>query len=343
MEAARVCEGLQRFISRNFGGAEVRVENAVRLTGGASRETWSFDADIGAGAAAQRLEGILRMDTEGGSGVSPMPGRELEFESFRAAWEAGVVVPEPLWDGDKTFGSRFFVMRRVAGETLGGRLIRGDQSARARSELPTQLAQSLARIHQLTPAAAPALAGLPSPAAGASPARTEVENFERSYRQASPDPHPTFELAFRWLYAHLPPAMDRVLVHGDFRLGNFIFGEEGLRGILDWELAHWGDPMEDLGLFAVRSWRFGGRQAVAGIGARGDFYRAYEAAGGWPVDEERVRFWELFGNLRWGIITITQAAAYLSGRSRSVELASIGRRTAETEWELLNLLPGKAD
>ena len=126
-------------------------------------------------------------------------------------------------------------------------------------------------------------------------------------------------------------------------LGNFIFGEEGLRGVIDWELAHWGDPMEDIGWLAVKSWRFGGKQPMAGIGDREAFYRDYEAAGGFPVDRERVRFWELFGNLRWGVITITQAITYLSGRSKSVELASIGRRTAETEWELLNLLEGTGD
>jgi len=115
-------------------------------------------------------------------------------------------------------------------------------------------------------------------------------------------------------------------VHGDYRLGNFIFGEEGLRAVIDWELAHWGDPMEDLGWLGVRSWRFGGKQPMAGVGERARFFAAYETAGGCPVDRERVRFWELYGNLRWGVITITQVANYLAGRSRSVELASIGRR-----------------
>ncbi|MDP3767077.1 MAG: phosphotransferase, partial [Dehalococcoidia bacterium] len=123
------------------------------------------------------------------------------------------------------------------------------------------------------------------------------------------------------------------------RIGNVIFGPEGARAVLDWELAHAGDPMEDLGWIAVRSWRFGNDDLpVGGIGTREEFYRAYEDASGGPVEPEHVRFWEAFGNLRWGISCIIQAKGYLDGHSPSVELAAIGRRIAETEWELLNIL-----
>ena len=130
-------------------------------------------------------------------------------------------------------------------------------------------------------------------------------------------------------------------MHGDYRMGNVICGPEGVRAILDWELAHIGDPMEDLGWISVRSWRFGNDHLpVGGVGTRGEFFEAYEKAGGFPVDEERVRFWEAFGNLRWGIICLSQARTYFDGHSPSVDLASIGRRTAETEWELLGLMEG---
>jgi aminoglycoside phosphotransferase (APT) family kinase protein len=131
---------------------------------------------------------------------------------------------------------------------------------------------------------------------------------------------------------------ERRLVHGDYRIGNVIFGPEGARSILDWELAHIGDPMEDIGWLCVRSWRFGGDKPVGGIGDRVAFYAAYEAAGGAQVDPERVRYWETFGNLRWGVTCIVQVKQYLAGASGSIELASIGRRVAETEWELLRLM-----
>jgi aminoglycoside phosphotransferase (APT) family kinase protein len=332
LDSATVQAGLERFVAEKTGASDVAINNLARLSGGASRETWAFDAP------GQAIEGIFRCDPI--PGVPSMPGRVLEYHLIKAAWESGVTVPEPLWDGDDRFGVKFFTMRRLPGETLGARMIRGEQYSHARDVMPVQLAQSLARIHHVRKAVHPELADLPGPLAGESPALAELRNYEESYRLATPNAHPVFELAFRWLHHHLPKVPEQTLVHGDYRLGNFIFGEDGLRGVIDWELAHWGDPMEDIGWLAVRSWRFGGKKPVAGIGAREDFYAAYEAAGGYPVDRARVRFWELFGNLRWGVITITQAANYLTGRSKSVELASIGRRTAETEWELLNLLEG---
>ncbi|MCK6565513.1 MAG: phosphotransferase family protein [Dehalococcoidia bacterium] len=339
MEADRVQDGLVSFLREKTGAGDVVVENLVRLSGGASRETWSFDATIRCPDGDERLEAIFRCDPI--AGVPSVPGRELEYHLIKAAWDAGVVVPEPLWDGDDRFGVKFFIMRRVPGETLGARLVRGEQYAHARDVTPGQLAASLARVHTIRREAHPELASLQAAQPGFSPAATEVAHYEAAYRLTSPDPHPVFELAFRWIHANMPQVEQEVLVHGDFRAGNFIFGEDGLRGVIDWELAHWGDPMEDLGWLAVKSWRFGGKEPMAGIAAREDFYRQYEAAGGFPVDRGRVRFWELFGNVRWGIITINQAVTYLSGRSKSVELASIGRRTAETEWELLNLLEGK--
>ncbi len=339
MDTAELQPGLTAFIAERSGADSVAVENLVRLSGGASRETWAFDARLTGRGSDETIEGIFRCDPI--KGVPSMPGRELEYHLIKAAWDAGVVVPEPLWDGDDRFGLKFFTMRRVPGEALGARLIRGEQYAQAREVLPQQLAQSLARVHRVARDQHPELSGLPAPAVGVPPARHEVDNYEASFRLAMPNPHPVFELAFRWLHEHMPTAEQDALVHGDFRLGNFLFGEDGLRGVIDWELAHWGDPMEDLGWLAVRSWRFGGKKPVAGVADREQFFAEYEAAGGFPVDRERVRFWELFGNLRWGVITITQAVQYLSGRSKSVELASIGRRTAETEWELLTLLEGK--
>ncbi|MBK7328753.1 MAG: phosphotransferase family protein [Dehalococcoidia bacterium] len=331
MDTATVEAGLRKFLHKNTGH-DPAFAGLARLSGGAGRETWTFDAQLG----DEKLEGIFRCDPV--AGIESSAPRILEFHLLKAAMDAGAIVPEPLWDGDETFPVKFFVMRRVPGEALGGRLIRGEQYAHAREIIPTQLAQSLARIHGIDRGEHPEFEILPAPVEGASPARHEVENYERIFREVSPDPHPVFELAFRWLYQHLPNPPERVLVHGDYRLGNFLYGEDGLRGIIDWELAHWGDPMEDIGWLAVKSWRFGGDKPMAGIGDYEPFFADYEAAGGCPVDRDRVRFWELFGNLKWGVITITQAANYFFGRNKTVEMASIGRRTAETEWELLRLL-----
>jgi aminoglycoside phosphotransferase (APT) family kinase protein len=128
------------------------------------------------------------------------------------------------------------------------------------------------------------------------------------------------------------------VVHGDFRIGNVIFGPEGLRAVLDWELAHVGDPMEDVGWLCVRSWRFGADDRPAGgLCGREEFFAAYERAGGVAIERAAAHWWEVFGNLRWGIMCIMQARTFLDGVVRSVELASLGRRVAEMELELLEL------
>ena len=140
------------------------------------------------------------------------------------------------------------------------------------------------------------------------------------------------------LAAGLPEQLPATVVHGDFRLGNVIVDEHGLAAILDWELAHVGDPMEDLGWLCVKAWRFGGDLPVAGLGAYDDLFAAYSDASGRPVDPDVVRWWEVLGTLKWGIMCIMQANAHLSGASRSHELAAIGRRVCENEYDLLALM-----
>ena len=124
-------------------------------------------------------------------------------------------------------------------------------------------------------------------------------------------------------------------------MGNFVFDDTGIRSVLDWELAHVGDPIEDLGWLCVRAWRHGAEAPVGGVGSREELVRAYEAAGGCRVDPESLRFWEACGNFKLALVFITQARAFLAGVP-SVELASLGRRIAEAEAELLDLMEGSA-
>jgi aminoglycoside phosphotransferase (APT) family kinase protein len=332
---------LEAFLCRVHGVPRARIENLRRLTGGASRQTWAFDAALPVADGSTRLVPlILRSDLRPGASFM---SRDLEYRLLESAYRAGVPVPRVHAMGDDSLGAPFFLMERVEGETIARKLLRDERYAAARAAMPGQLGTILAALHRI-PLTSPGMDALPgAPGALAptsSPAAEECERYEQLYRAVTPDPHPAFELAFRWLRRHLPAADDRrTLVHGDFRLGNVIVGPEGVRAVLDWELAHVGDPIEDLGWLCVRSWRFGNdRLPAAGTGTREDLWAAYETAGGIRVDPARAHFWEIFGNLRWGIICIVQARPYLDGQSRSVELASIGRRVAETEWELLELM-----
>jgi aminoglycoside phosphotransferase (APT) family kinase protein len=333
MDADELRQRLERFIARQTGAVAVRVEALRKLPGGASREIWSFDAAVD----GERLGLILRRDP--GNSTLQTQRRE-EYRIQQAAYRGGVPVPRPYWvaEDDAELGAPSYIMARIEGETLPRRLLRDDAYAGARSALTAQLGGTLARIHAVDVAAGD-LAFLAAPPPGESPGLAELERYEQIFRGIAPEPHPVFELAFRWLRGRLPDAAQRTLVHGDYRIGNVMFGPEGLRAVLDWELAHIGDPAEDLGWLCVRAWRFGNDdQPVGGIGGREELLAAYQAAGGVPVDLERVRFWEVFGNLKWAIICIAQAKTHLDGLVKSVELASLGRRTAETELELLELM-----
>ena len=329
---ADLAHALADWLRARVGGAAT-VSDLVRLPGGASRETWRFTL-ARPGAPDERL--VLRRDPPGHASETT---RRQEFVLLEQAAAAGVPVPRVRWCEDDThvLGGAFFVMDFVDGETIARRLLRDDAYAAARSVLPEQLAAALVRIHAM-PCDAPALATVARPPEGVAPAAAELARFEEIFRAAAPEPHPAFELAFRRLRARVPAATRRTLVHGDYRMGNVIVGPEGLRAVIDWELVHVGDPMEDLGWLCVRAWRFGvDANPVGGLCARERLFAAYAAAGGGAVDPAVVRWWEIFGNLRWGIMCIMQMQAFLAGVP-SVELASIGRRTAETELELLDLM-----
>ncbi len=335
IEPGEMVQRLTGFIRSEGGFDSVAIENFRKMPGGASREIWSFECAMERGGETTRRAMVLRRDP-GKHNISS--NRRHEFMVIRAAFEERVPVPEVFWvsEDPAVLGSAFFIMERIEGETLARRLLRDDAYARAREVMPGQLAEILAKIHRIDPVAHK-LDFLAQP--GDNAALTEVQRFEQMFRMLALEPHPAFELAFRWLLGRVPKTPRTTLVHGDYRIGNVIFGPEGVRSILDWELAHLGDPMEDLGWMCVRAWRFGNDQKpVGGLGTREDFFRAYEKASGAAVDPEAARFWEVFGNLRWGIMTISQARTHIDGFVKSVELASIGRRTAETELELLNLI-----
>lgn len=331
-----VAERLTAFLQRSHNARSVRIDDMRLLTGGASRQTWSFDAAIEhADGRTETLPLVARADPRKGPNVM---SREVEYRVLEAAGRTGVPVPAVHLPGDGSLGVPFFLMARVEGETIARRILRDDAYADARKGMAAQLGTIAAGIHRI-PLGTPGLEGLQRPEPGLSPAETEVTRYEQTFRMIAPEPHPAFELAIRWLKRNLPPPAEPALVHGDYRMGNLIVGPEGIRSVLDWELAHIGDPLEDFGFLCVRSWRFGNDHLpVAGVGPREELFAAYEAAGGRKVDPKAVRWWEAFGNLRWGVICIMQARAYLDGMSKSVELATIGRRTAETEWELLNLI-----
>ena len=306
-------------------GIDAGVVALSQIPGGASRETWLAEGDGG--------RWVLRRDPKGSVSLVPMAE---EFALISRAAEAGVPVPEPLAfepDGGP-FGSPGLLMTHVQGTSVAPRILRKPEFESARTALTAQLGEALARIHAIDPETMDGV--LPRPARD--PAVDQISEWERQLDEIG-EPLPAVELGLRWLHANAPEPAEPRLVHGDFRLGNFIVDEDGLAAVIDWELAHLGDPAEDIGWLCIRSWRFGNDdRPVAGVGDLDEFASAYEGAGGAVIDRDRVRYWEAFGNVKWAVICARQANDHLSGVRRSHELASLGRRVCEPEWDLLELM-----
>ncbi len=325
MNAEELSDRLRDLLRDELRDDTLEVGELRRLTGGASRETWSFQAQ-GERSGTRRL--VLQRQRPG---TPPERTMELEAGLLRAADGAGVPVARLVRaDADgRDLGAGYLLSEFVEGETIARKIQRDDTYAAARQRFAQDCGSALAGVHSIPVDAVPGL---------------ERVDQVRQYREildAFGDPHPTFELAFRWLDANRPEVTGderTTVVHGDFRLGNLMVGPDGLRAVVDWELAHLGDPMEDLGWLCVRAWRFGGPEPVGGLGSYEDLFAAYEAAAGRAIDPDVVRWWEVLGTLKWGIMCIIQARAHLEGPARSMELAAIGRRVCENEHDLLLLL-----
>jgi len=324
-------EELSRCVASFYPGA-TGVADAAKLSGGASQETWSFDIVHVAG----RFGAILRRSPKGyGAAPTRAAGLAAEARLMQLAFDAGLPSPKVMHvltpEDDLGTG---FIMARVEGETIARKILRDEQFAHARPILARQLGKVAAGIHGLPRDQLPKLREMSS--------TREIAEMEREYRGFD-WPRPVFELALRWLAAHDPgPSAEVTLVHGDFRHGNLIIGPDGVRAVLDWELAHLGDPMEDLGWICVNSWRFGEiDKPVGGFGSREELFAGYQETGR-RVDPVRVKFWEVMGTLRWGVMCCGMMQRFRIGPDHSMERAMIGRRASETEIDLLRLLAPRA-
>lgn len=308
-------------------GAEVAIERVAPLIGGACQDL--FDVALTIDGASRRL--VLRSDAQ-----SSLPGslpRRREFAVIDAAVRAGVKTPAVCWPGEDLVraGASAYFMEWVDGVTIARKVLRDQALAEARTRLPTELAAELARIHSIAPGAGDL--GLDVPA---DPAATALA-MHRAALDAVPEPRPIIELALRWLADRRPAPAAVRLCHGDFRTGNFAVTPAGLAAVLDWEFAHWGDPMDDVAWLCVRDWRFGELDRPAGgLATRADFYAAYERASGTSVDPDRVRYWEIMNNVRWTIGAIHQGERYAD--ERDLELIAIGRRVVQLEYEIARLV-----
>ena len=324
---------LEKAVARAIEGV-ASIQNLRRLSGGASQETWSFD-----GIGRNGTKPLILRRAPGGKTVQRSGNAvslATEAKAIRLAATAGVPVPSVpyvLQEADNLGPG--YIMGRVEGETIARKILRDAEFADARPKLARQCGRILAAIHAIDKSSFSEL--------NVVPADVQLGQYRALY-DSYDYPHPVFEVAFKWLEQRLPASPRLTLVHGDFRHGNLMIGPDGVRAVLDWELVHIGDPAEDLGWICVNSWRFGEtKKVVGGFGDVADLLAGYAEAGGKDMTAERVKFWEMFGTLKWGIMCMTMYQAFAQGADRTVERATIGRRSSETEIDLVNLLYGAKD
>jgi aminoglycoside phosphotransferase (APT) family kinase protein len=307
-------------LAREWGGVDVELVSDRRLSAGASRISWSMD--VRAGSELHGL--VVQRERVRGLGRSEVVH---EAALLRAAADAGVPVPGVVLadaDGDE-LGGAYIVTTRVDGETIPRRVLREPSLAAARARFAAQCGEILAHVHAI-PVDTVELAE-PDP----------IESI-REMLAGTGQQRPSFEIALRWLREHPPPVRPLSVVHGDFRNGNLIVGPEGVRAVLDWELAHGGNPIEDLGWLCCRAWRWGAPAPVGGMGEVDDLLAAYRGAGGADVSANELFWWQLFSSARWGVMCLEQARVHLSGESPSVELAALGRLAVQMEYDVLEMI-----
>ena len=315
---------LEAFLARAIDGLTT-LQHVERLSGGASQETYRLDVMLG----QQPHRFALRR-----SSLPSRPGLETEAQLIRAAHAAGVAVPQvvAVLPPEAELGTGF-VMEWLDGETLGKRINTSNALAKARAQLAFQAGRTLAKIHAIDLDAS----GLRGCLTTWSPADLVQDTWARY--QAFGSPQPMLDYSARWLLDHLPEAPELGLVHGDFRNGNLMVRADGLAAVLDWELAHIGDPMRDLGWLCTASWRFGQTHLpVGGFGTKEQLFAGYASVSGQAVDPTAVRFWEVFGSFWWAVTCLAMADSFRSGEDRSLERAAIGRRTSEGQIDCVNLL-----
>ena len=314
-----------------------KITDLRLMTGGAIQQNWLLDVTVN----GVPLETVLRTDAT--SSLEDSLSRAQEYALFKHAFGAGVTVPEPLWlsNDPKWIGKPFFIMRRVEGTAAGHKIVRNDAMGGGYKILAKRLGQELALIHT-TKYGQAELDFLTRPTPN--PALSRIAEY-RAALDATDMPQPTLEWGLFWLEQNAPePVKDLVLCHNDFRTGNYMVTEQALTGILDWEFAAWGDPLQDIGWFCAKCWRFGAANNEAGgISDRAGFYAGYEQTSGASIDQNAVLYWEVMATMRWAIIAMKQGDRHISGREPSLELALTRHIVPELELDILQMTKGDND
>ncbi|GGC57055.1 phosphotransferase family protein [Chelatococcus reniformis] len=328
---------LQRIVARHIGGRG-EILSLRRLTGGATKETWAFTSEIEGAQRAFILQLTRAAPAHAAddprSGMPRVSGGD-ETAMMQAGMAAGVPTPpvRVVLGDDDGLGSGH-ITDFVEGETIARKILREPDYAPLRQRFAYQCGEAVGRLHAIDPKGLPFLVRFD--------AEPQVAKYKEIYRGYGA-PIPALDVAFSWAEANLPRGGEPSVVHGDFRMGNIICGPDGIRAVLDWELACLGDPVADLGWLCTKTWRFGGPHPVGGVGSREDLIAGYEQASGRTVHRDHLAFWEAWGSVKWGVMCLLKGQAHRrEAAERTVEAFAIGRRMEEPLYDFYDILTGRA-
>lgn len=310
--AGRLIEQLRAFIAAQVPGADqIAIGNLSPLTAGNARNAWAFDASWRDREGAHSAGCVMLRKAEAGQLETELTP---EFEVLKALVGTGIPIPRPFWidtDG-RWLGQPAFVMERVAGTSDFPALLRPEGAEISRG-VAEHLVEVAARLHTVDWQARGL--GFLSTTDVRSAAAQQVGYWEALFRKHRMEPHPAIVSAFVWLKEHQPVADRVTIVHGDFRYGNLLYEGKRINALLDWEMVHLGDPVEDI------AWAYRALWSPAGVMPIEEFVERYTKLSGIMVNADNLLFYRLFNEIKHTIISLTGAKSFADGRTRNIVIA----------------------
>ena len=317
---------LGRYLSARWNTATI-VESVSRIPGGASRETWKCQAKVGGDSRGV----IVRIDPE----TSLIDtDRATEYRAMEAAFKAGLPAPEPLFLEHELswLGRPFSVTTEVTGCQSSPDGIPTDH----REALGQRKWRLLGQIARLDPLAL----GLGEVVAATRVETCALEQVDYWAKVITDDelhPNPVAEAAVRWLRRHPPPPAQKLsLVHGDYRTGNFLYTPDGdIKAILDWEMAHIGDPLEDLAWSMDPLWSWPDPHLAGRLLPHREAIAVWEEASGLKAEPAALRWWQVFASVKGIGIWISSSEDFHNGASKDPILAMAGWLVGDRQEQVL--------
>lgn len=321
---------LKEFVAANLEGArDIQIDNLLPITAGNARQAWEFDVRWLDGGRERKVSCVMLRQAEAGQLETDLVP---EFKIVKALWGSGVPVAQALWiDIEGRWLERpSFIMEKVAGASDFFALLKPESAAASRA-IAQQLAAIAARLHSLDWRKL-GVDCLPA-ATAETTAAGQIAYWESLFLKHRMEPYPVMVAAFIWLKRHTPIAGRISIVHGDFRFGNFLYQGDRINAMLDWEMTHLGDPVEDI------AWAYRSLWSPAAFLSLEEFVRRYTELGGMAVDPGNLLFYRLLGEVKHSIISLTGARSFIDGRSRNLFLADRAATVPSYLMQFLDWLP----